>query len=203
MLELLITICLIGVLMVAIAPSFQSVLADHRQVSGMWEIVRQARIARWRSIAEGVPYMIDFTGANPALGTLKTYRGMGTRCDQVAWNTEVTAIPTRDSDRFLFDWINPRGSSATDMTTTGRFVIYARATVGSTSVSAVRVCYQPNGDTYIQQPLAAQPNMMRQTATSTVRIRVQRQLNGTVTELSSDNRREVVFAAGETPEPAS
>ena len=80
-------------------------------------------------------------------------------------------------------------------TSTGRYVMTLRATVGVTAVNAVQICYQPNGESYLRIPVAAGPNPPMQRQTDVVTLTIARRLNGTL----YGTPRRILLGPGEQP----
>jgi hypothetical protein len=138
--------------------------------------------------------MVQFTGADPALGSVIAYEGMGVYCDKVDW-AQAMARPTKAGARFFLTQVNPQvfGDDVVT-TTTGRYVISLRADVAGTAVAAVQVCYQPNGETYLRVP-AAGPAVPMTRQTQTVTLTIARRLDGAL----RGTTRQILLGPGEQP----
>lgn len=193
LIELMIAITIIVVLAALVAPSISVVLSDSRQQKALQEVLRLARKARWEAIAFGVAHMVQFDGTGTEVGWVRSFKGMGTRCDRVDWAQPI-AIGADQAHSFDMLAVNPAPvASPITTATVGRFVLTLRSDLGGVAVNQVQVCYQPNGDSYTLVPAVGVTAMTLQTQRVTVTFA--RALNGA--KYGEDRR--VLLPPGETP----
>jgi len=160
LIELMIALVIMAIMVATIAPALSEVLADNRQASAAFDIVRVARRARERAISTGVAHLLRIrtsgTGSHNALGTIAVYAGMNGRCMQTRWDVTFTPTGGALGPHETFDMIeyNPTNSPSTAARTDrDRPVIYFETRfnieTGSPHTAGVQVCYQPNGEIFV------------------------------------------------------
>jgi prepilin-type N-terminal cleavage/methylation domain-containing protein len=200
--ELLISLVVIGIMAATIAPSLTELLADNRSASAAMEVVRVARHARAQARATGLAQLVLFSNDDATgslgLGTLRTYAGMNTKCRQTPWQATITpAANTGLGPSHVFDMadFNPRdGVARPDKDDMGRHVIVLRARV-NTEAAALEdqyaVCYQPNGEVFAGDPLPLEPQ------TQPILFEIRRTIDGT----DRGRLRQVVLPVGGNARP--
>jgi prepilin-type N-terminal cleavage/methylation domain-containing protein len=186
--ELLISLVIIGIISGAIAPSLSEVLSDNRQISATHDIVRLARRARSLALSTGVAHLLRYqnTGApgSNGLGMLELFAGMNGHCTQTPWDQTFT--PTAGAGQGRVEALdmaayNPTGStydaaagtwlgSPPTAADTGRPVIRLQAAAGANALNALQVCYQPNGQTYTSFTVTTNPALQPQAQDITLTI---------------------------------
>jgi prepilin-type N-terminal cleavage/methylation domain-containing protein len=194
MIELLVSLAIIGVISASIAPSIGEMVADNRQASATIDMVRISRKARALTIATGNAHLLRYQVGPGGLGFVELFAGMNNKCMQTPWAQAFTA-PTGSRLRALetidMAYYNPKTGSVPTVDDTGRQVIWVTANVNASVVNEVQVCYQPDGEIYTAVPPAT---LARQQSALPVLFRVFRSVNGVPHGVS----REVVFPAGGT-----
>jgi prepilin-type N-terminal cleavage/methylation domain-containing protein len=192
MIELLISLTIIGIMSAAIAPSIGEMVADNRQASAAIDIVRIARKARALTISSGNAHLLRYQVGPGGLGMIELFSGMNNKCLQTPWAQAFTA-PVGSRLRALetidMAYYNPKTGSAPTVDDTGRQVVWVTGFVNAAAVNQVQICYQPDGDVYTAVPPAT---LARQQSASPLLFRVFRAVNGS----SRGTVREIVFPAG-------
>jgi prepilin-type N-terminal cleavage/methylation domain-containing protein len=200
LIELLISLAVIGIMSAAIAPSIAEVVADNRQVSAAVDLVRLSRKARARTVATGNAHLLRYVVGQNGLGWVDLYAGMNNKCVQTPWAQAFAAAcplppavgsPLCPIETLDMRYYNPKTGSDPTVDDTGRQVVWATALVNANPVTEVQICYQPDGEVYTAVPPAT---LARQPATSPVLFRVLRAVNGN----PHGTTREIVFPAGGT-----
>lgn len=152
--ELMVVVAMIMVIAALVAPSLSAVQGDARQQSAAVDLVRLSRRARAITMRSRVVHMLRFlqTGAN-GHGTIAVFAGLNNRCGLTDWDTEAF---TNHAPVELFDMLDfnpgPLTNAATDL---NRQVITLRGELPiGTAVSELRICYQPDGQTYAETDIA-------------------------------------------------
>jgi prepilin-type N-terminal cleavage/methylation domain-containing protein len=193
--ELLVSLVIIGIMSAAIAPSIGEVVADNRQAAASMDVVRLARKARALTLSTGNAYLLRYQAGQSGLGVIDLFAGMNNKCLQTPWtqafnapaNSRLRAIETLD-----MAYYNPKTGSPPTVDDTGRQVIAAVALVNAVTVTQVQICYQPDGEVYTLVPPAT--TLARQQQALPVLVRLVRSINGT----PHGQNREIVFPAGGT-----
>ena len=193
--ELLISLAIIGIMSAAIAPSIGEMVADNRQASASIDLVRMSRKARALTLATGNAYLLRYQ-VGPARARLaRAVRGHEQQVPADAVGRRPSprrrAAGCARSRRSTWLIYNPKTSSNPTVDDTGRQVIAATAKVNASVVNEVQICYQPDGEVYTAVPPAT---LARQQQALPVLFRVLRAVNGT----SHGQIREIVFPAGGT-----
>lgn len=196
-LELMIVVFIVGIVVMAIAPSLMEVLAHGRAKAGMQEVLRLARRARWKALVTGTPHAVMLQGTGTGFGTATLYKGMGTRCDRVGW-AQASALAVSLTEHFDFATLNP---NAVNTTTPDTFIISLRPLVNNVAVASVLVCHQPNGESYFGVPVGGALTVQRQRVDIEARIGLA--LDGSVvgvpTEAEALRLRRIIFPPGNMP----
>jgi len=161
--ELLVTVAIVGIMAAAIAPSLTSARADGRQSDAALELVRLARFARARMLDTGTAQLLRFNAsASGGLGRATVHGGMNNRCRhtpwsqalQGAWPMGAPGVRTGPGvlDMYVF---NPTviGSGNPKSGDVGRHVITLRVSQtppsgNPTAYEEAYVCFEPSGRTY-------------------------------------------------------
>lgn len=194
LIELMIVIVIVGIMVMTVAPSLQQLLGDNRQSNAAADLVRIGRLARASAISTGAAHMLRFTESGPAgsnLGLIELYAGMNNKCQQTPWAQAIAAGPVAVFD--MTEWNPASGAAQPTAADTGRQVITLRAqtitNAGTpTARTALRVCFQPNGDVYTTSADAATQLVMQ-------RDRVRFSIARTITGVSYGRVRQVLFPA--------
>jgi Tfp pilus assembly protein FimT len=126
----MISLAIIGVMVMAVAPSLSHILADNRQATAASEITQFLRNARALAAGSNVAMLITFDGDAQSL-TLRA--GMTNRCRKNDWSDAPT-VALIDMEQFA---------------QTSGFVLTLSADDGvDTNRSDLDLCFQPNGDVY-------------------------------------------------------
>lgn len=168
--ELMIVLAIMSVMVMTVAPSLASVLADHRQSSAAYEIVRFARRARAQAVSTGYAQMLRIHNAEDAegrngLGTIRLYAGMNNKCTKTPWAATFSPTVANFGPSELFDMTayNTGDDPATmSIQDDGRPVIWFEVRIGTADGTAhtggAQICYQPNGEIYRSHSSAAMTN---------------------------------------------
>lgn len=194
LIELLISLTIIGIMSAAIAPSIGEMVADNRQASAAIDIVRLARKARALTISSGNAHLLRYQVGPGQLGMIELFAGMNNKCLQTPWAQAFNALAgsrLRALETIDMSFYNPKTGSIPTVDDTGRQVIWATALVNATAVNQVQICYQPDGEVYTAVPPAT---LARQQVALPVLFRVFRSVNG----VSHGQIREIIFPAGGT-----
>jgi prepilin-type N-terminal cleavage/methylation domain-containing protein len=200
LIELLISLAVIGIMSAAIAPSITEIVADNRQASAAVDLIRISRKARARTVATGTAHLLRYQVGQNGLGWVDLYAGMNNKCVQTPWAQAFAAAcpappavssPLCPIETIDMRYYNPKTGNDATVDDTGRQVVSLAALVLANPVTEVQICYQPDGEVYTAVPPAT---LARQPATSPVLFRVSRSVNGT----SHGTPREIVFPAGGT-----
>jgi prepilin-type N-terminal cleavage/methylation domain-containing protein len=194
MVELLISLAIIGIMSAAIAPSIGEMVADNRQSSASIDMVRISRKARALTIATGNAHLLRYRVGQGGLGLVELFAGMNNKCLQTPWpqafnapaGSRLRALETID-----MAFYNPKTGGNPTVDDTARQVIWVTANVNASVVNEVQICYQPDGEVYTAVPPAT---LARQQSALPVLFRAFRAVNGT----SRGQVREIVFPAGGT-----
>lgn len=165
--ELLVTVAIVGVMAAAIMPSLISARADGRQSDAAQELIRLARRARSHMLETGVAHLLRFTNqlANngPGLGRVELYSGMTNRCRHTPWLQAlegggalgIPAALLSGTNVFDMALVNPKGieGQAPKEGDAGRHVVTLRVSQQPTGVTLqafaeMYICYEPSGQTY-------------------------------------------------------
>jgi prepilin-type N-terminal cleavage/methylation domain-containing protein len=158
--EMMIVLCIVGVMAAAIAPSLGELLADNRQSSAAMDLVRLARQTRAQASTSGLAQLIRFRGGNDdaganGLGAITVYAGMNTKCMRTPWQLTLTpASGTGLGPSRLFhmgDYNPSTGTPTANDLDRHVIALSARLDGGQPQVD-LRVCYQPNGEVYVGVP---------------------------------------------------
>jgi prepilin-type N-terminal cleavage/methylation domain-containing protein len=192
LIELMVTVAIIGIISAAILPSMSDVMADHRAVSASMDVLRLARKARALTLAGGMAYMLHYQKpGGDSLGTIDLVQGMNGRCLQTPWGQALGRPMETIGNGLGMAYYNPVAGGIPKATDAHRHVIVLHAfTTAGTDLAELEICYQPNGEVYFAvpplQPLARQPN------TTLITLSVTR----TVDNRPHGESREVIFPAG-------
>jgi prepilin-type N-terminal cleavage/methylation domain-containing protein len=202
--ELMISLVIIGIMAMAVAPSLTELLADNRQNSAAWDIVRLARRARGMATARGVAHLLlirntpNADGAN-GLGAILVYAGMNNKCAQTPWGPIFTAPNAFNPvERFTMFPYNPaRDDAPANVNDIDRQVIHFEVRIGGNENDAahtagVQICYQPNGEIYSSLSSAAGGTLLPQGAP--VLLSVRRKMD--TRQLGVAGGRQVLFPTG-------
>jgi prepilin-type N-terminal cleavage/methylation domain-containing protein len=206
--ELLIALVIIGIMAIAAAPSLSEVLSDNRQVAAAMDVLRIARVARSIAAGSGVAQLLRFENAgnngSSGLGKIELFAGMNAKCRQTPWPQAfqvVSGTPRGRSevlDLVVYnpsDW-DPLDGSGTHpaATDTGRQVIQVLASSvaagGTTTRTAVQICYQPNGETFASY--VADTSVALAAQADDILLTVRRSVNG----VQHGQNRVVLFRPG-------
>jgi prepilin-type N-terminal cleavage/methylation domain-containing protein len=191
LIELMVVVTIVGIMSAAIVPAMGDVLADHRAASAAMDVLRLARRARSLTLANGTAYMLTAQRADPAsLGSLTLVQGMNARCLQTLWNAAVGRPGETIGLGAGMAYYNPIAGGRPLGTDANRQVIVLQPSIDGGNVVSVQICYQPNGEVYIQR--AADATMLRQANTMLVTLTVTR----TVAGVPHGQTREVIFPNG-------
>jgi len=155
--ELLIALVIIGAMAMAVAPSLSEVLSDNRQHGAAMEVLKIARHARAQSLLTGTAHMLRFRNQNDAVGSFGLGRidlivSMNNKCaenqtrfvqvprwaDMGEFNVS-SAMPTRADVNRQVIFLEARLANPTAV---------AAVAEASVPVTDLRICYQPNGETF-------------------------------------------------------
>jgi hypothetical protein len=151
----MISLVIIAIMAMTIAPSLSEMLANNRQTAATMDLVRLGRKVRALAVGTGFAHLVRFRGAgacsNNGLGTLSVYVGMNGKCRKTPWDLMVEAgCRPRQKDDFYMEDYNPTEQagdpSATD---SDRQVIQLVAAMpAGTAETGLFVCFQPDGEVY-------------------------------------------------------
>lgn len=153
LLELMISVTIIGVMVTLARPGVSSWRANSRQYDLTNRIALLARSAIGRAAESGVAHQVSYDD-NGGAYTMRLQRGMTRRCRQTPWGVN----PNPDLE--VVDSVG-QNTGVTD--------ILVNFDLGAGAVNTVDVCYEPSGRMYINLTPAA-PVYTRRTAAVTVDI---------------------------------
>jgi prepilin-type N-terminal cleavage/methylation domain-containing protein len=101
LIEVMVVITIIGITIVAFAPSFSHSMADRRCATASMELVRLGRRARAESIGLQRAFLVHIAyGLAPnETARMRLLRGNSTRCDVDDWSVHAAACPTDEVER--------------------------------------------------------------------------------------------------------
>ena len=169
LLELMITVVIIGILVTLSIPSIARQLRDRRNNQAAHEIAALVRIARVRALGRGSAVLVRFTTATR--GAVSSYEAV-TIANGSGQNGSVAALPATSCQGTNWgdvgNTVQPLG--AFDPTKLGAYVnvslTFYAAAVGSTTMAqqnaTTDICFSPLGRPYIKLNGAAQFTPMAQ-----------------------------------------
>jgi prepilin-type N-terminal cleavage/methylation domain-containing protein len=203
LIELMITLVIMGVIAAAVAPSLSEVLADSREGAAAQDLVRLSRRARALAMGSGIAHMLRFQQASSnGLGAIELYAGMNNKCLQTPWATQAFVAPAgsrlRPFEVFDMRDYNPTGAvNGPTVDDTGRQVIALQGTVGGNAVTEIWICYQPNGDPYAMTASPVNPALFDR-QTQSVLFTISRWVTPKLNRIPHGQDRQVIFPIGGT-----
>jgi Tfp pilus assembly protein FimT len=185
-LELMITVGIIGISVSLAAPAVQQVMANRRSQEVSLELVRLGRRARSEAMAYGRAHLLRFSAsADSGHGRIDLYRGINNGCNTNDW-TFLTGGPACGED----------DSMCIDSVTTGAFS-KATSTVYLTSATytALDLCYSANGVMMWRTSTSARFSDIPPSGTNTFDFSFAQKVDGKVVGVS----RPVIFPMGGLP----
>lgn len=161
LIEMMLVLCVIGVLAAMMLPGLGEALADSRQAAVAEGLVRLHRLVRARVNQTGLVHMMRFSpNYSFGHGDVRVFEGLNNRCSTTPWPASLDGDPavTGHGTVAALGMLAPNGieegnPASLDANDDNRQVITVRpfllAAGSETALAAVNLCIQPNGVTLV------------------------------------------------------
>lgn len=139
LLELMVIVTIIMIMAALAAPGMMRGMAINRAQRGIGQLARLGRRARSEAQTFGRAYVMVYAAGSSGTGRYELWRGLNDSCRSNPWGTIITAGGCDAND-----------PDCTDVFDATQYSSPAHTIQITTPVAADRLCFEPNGDMYVQ-----------------------------------------------------
>ena len=201
MLELMVTVTVMGTMAALLAPGIGEFMADARAASASEDLVRLSRHVRARAQESGLAHLLMYSGVSTesgGLGRIRVYEGMNNHCRQTPWPQTLNgALSDGHAPVELLDMqsssYNSSGSGRVPtIDDSARQVISLRVAGAIGAPDAAVICFDPSGATWQGSGNSSSIGFAFTRQTQPITFTVSRKVSG----VSRGANRVVVFQPG-------
>jgi len=188
LLELMVTVTVMGTMAALLAPGIGEFMADARAAGATEDLVRINRHVRARAQETGLAHLLVYSGLaadSGGLGRIRVWEGMNNHCRQTPWPQTITGL---DKDGHapvdVLDMqassINPSGSSrGASIDDSDRQVIALRVSGAIGAPDGAVICFDASGATWQGSGNSSAFGFAFTRQTQPITFTVTRKVNGT------------------------